>query len=276
MEHFNPKEVCRSYDLAALMNNIKDIPEDGELDENQEEKPTGKNSLVGRDLSSKKVYPVEIRLEELEEKGNDDLDWEGDLLKIVESCESDKSVDIYEEKDLKHPIKPSEEYFPRDPVRSVKKPKDGLLMDIACPILIGVGEINKIVGILEFFNLYHDIDYNLEWDERGMIMIKKAGVSNCGPSTINKTSSTGQSDNKLFNGVMDTINRGIRIKKKYGKGFLKIDAENLPITHHEIYGIIQKMDQNLKTTDGLKLLLRKAKGTKSMVKSMDLDNIIFL
>ncbi|AFR67109.1 polymerase-associated protein [Malakal virus] len=276
MDHFNPKEVCRSYDLAALMNNIKDIQEDGELDENQEEKPNGKNSLVGRDPSSKKVYPVEIRLEELEERGSDDLDWEGDLLKIVESCESNKSIDINEEKDLKHPIKPFAEDSTQNQVRSIKQPSDNRLVDIACPILIGVGEINKIVGILEFFNLYHDIDYNLEGDERGMIMIKKAGASNNGSSAINNTSSTSQSDNKLFNGVMEMINRGIRIKKKYGKGFLKIDAENLPITHHEIHGIIQRMDQNLETTDGLRLLLKKAKGTRSMVKSMDLDNIILL
>ncbi|UYL95592.1 MAG: polymerase-associated protein [Huanggang Rhabd tick virus 2] len=276
MEHFNPKEVCRSYDLAALMSNIKEVEDTGEISEVREETQTTANPLIGKDQPSKRVFPIEIRLEDLEEKGEEELDWEDDLLKIVESCEPDGTDEhIPETKQMaidESVLKNSKKGF-----RGLMRPiKDQRATEPICPILLGVNEINKIVGILSFFNLNHDVDYSLEGDEDGMIRITRPVEVRDQPKMVERASTSNEPENKLFTKIMEIINRGIRIKKKYGKGFVKIDAENLPVTHHEIYNIVSRLDKDINEIEGFKLVLKKAKGTRSMIKSMDLDNIIIL
>ncbi|AEH58017.1 polymerase-associated protein P [Berrimah virus] len=275
MSHQKVKLMTGTYDAGKLQRNLQEHilleeDEDGSFAQGDQvaEEILPINPLLNK--SEPKVYPIEINLEDLEKANGIEDDWEHSLLKIIESSEVSPKLSWDDE-------------FESD---SYEKDKKGMrgpkqMKDIQNKYIVEIDEdsLKDVLKVLSAFEIREGEDFNVSNNKskRVKIVIEKRGTREC-----NKIDVTGKSpqneamkeDRSKFDQIMDQFQRGIRIKKKFGKGYVKMNADNMPGTYHELYSVVSGIVDENTTEDMIKYLFRKSKSFKAMGKMLNIDEII--
>nr|WGO62839.1 polymerase-associated protein P [Hefer Valley virus] len=267
MEPFQTNNLKGLYDLDKLRANLQEgmsDEEDGAIDRPPDQmNPTLTNPVIG---FNKEVMLMnrELSLEEFE--AGTSGDWEEDVLKIVELAESTSQVKtIYNDNPLD-----SREY-------NQEEMRDAQIVDR--PVKLTINETNKVAEILLLFGIKENKDYIFEGREDGFIVIKKCNhqiLKNSATKEVGRETER-QGKNTTFDQIMHGLKAGIRIKKKIGKGYIRINGDNFPMTHHEIHAWCENQkDLPPSIEESIKLIFKKAKQLKALKKNLDLENVIIL
>nr|CAG9163303.1 MAG: phoshoprotein P [Kokolu virus] len=272
MEPFKTNGFSTKYNLEKLKDNLQDdsLNEDEETifvrPGNDEKCMTG-NPLTGM---SDEMFLLnrELSIEEFEAGGSGN--WEEDVLKIVELADA--------------PAIPLIDEIPSGTnSRKSDLPNSSGDGNPSCLTGLGVHDIQRVSQVLSLFGLKEEIDYIFEGEEDGYVTLKRISGIKKNPiikkEVPKKTCEhmTKEKNNALFDTIMDSLKAGIRIKKKIGKGFVKINSDNFPMTHHEIYAwsVTQKTEFP-SAEESIQCIFKKSKQLKGLSKGLDLDNVIIL
>ncbi|QEA08651.1 phosphoprotein [Hayes Yard virus] len=272
MESFKTNGFVTNYDLERLKNNLQDdsLNEDEEtifVKAQGEEIEKVNNPIVGLPEDAF-LLNREISLEEFETGASGN--WEDDVLKIVELAES-PHIPLF---NMKTECNRTDEERPN---RYVPRREE------ECVSQLGIHDVQKVTQALNLFGLKEHKDYVLEGNENGYITLRKLlrdreGIKKEKHGDPQKTTDSLTHDgDTTFDKIMNALKLGIRIKKKIGRGFVKINVENFPMTHHEIHAWSLTQKGGFQTMEeSVQCLFKKSKQLRGLSKGLDLENIIIL
>ncbi|QEA08641.1 phosphoprotein [Puchong virus] len=272
MEPFRTNGFATNYNLEKLKDNLQD----DSLNEDEETifmKPNnGGEERISNPITGipDEVFLLnrELSIEEFETGGSGN--WEEDVLKIVELAET--------------PVIPLVEEVSCDTGYNRSRSKSQSSQESStCITGLGVHDIQKVSHALRLFGLKEGMDYTFEGDEDGYVTLKKisrTAKDSEGKREIDHQIGEGRvkgEGNTTFNQIMGSLKSGIRIKKKIGKGFVKINSDNFPMTHHEVYAwSVNQRVEFQSAEESIQCLFKKAKQLKGLSKGLDLSNIVIL
>nr|QIN85960.1 phosphoprotein [Bovine ephemeral fever virus]QIN85963.1 phosphoprotein [Bovine ephemeral fever virus] len=276
MSHLKPKIMTGAYDAEKLRKNLQ---EQIALEEDELENQTDfESSAEGSNINSNPliikqeagIYPIEINLEDLEKANGIEEDWENSLLKIIESSDVTPKLSWDDE-------------FENDTYRGCNIPTKDLCMDSGNKeknnVQIKQSSLADVAQVLSLFQMKLEIDYKIEKDNKNLVNIIKLSNKDKGLELKRKDIIGQDSDkhtecNSNFDAVMDQFQKGIRVKKRFGKGYVKINADNMPGTYHDLYNVISAVKDEKTVEEMIRHLFKKSKSFRSISKTLNIDEMI--
>nr|QED88203.1 phosphoprotein [Bovine ephemeral fever virus]QED88225.1 phosphoprotein [Bovine ephemeral fever virus] len=276
MSQLKPKIMTGAYDAEKLRKNLQEqlALEDDELDntndveDKREESNIHDNPLVIKHEPG--VYPIEINLEDLEKANGIEEDWENSLLKIIES--SDVTPKLSWDDEFENDV------YGRCNVQS-KDPSNDSDDQERNDVQITQSSLVDVTKVLSLFEIKPEIDYKIERESKNKIKIIKLNkedkdVESKRSNAICQDSGLHTECKSNFDAVMDQFQRGIRIKKRFGKGYIKINADNMPGTYHDLYNVISAVKNEKTVEEMIRYLFKKSKAFKNISKTLNTDEMI--
>nr|QRZ60229.1 polymerase-associated protein [Bovine ephemeral fever virus]QRZ60238.1 polymerase-associated protein [Bovine ephemeral fever virus] len=276
MSHLKPKIMTGAYDAEKLRKNLQEqiALEDDDLDHQndfegrKDESNINNNPLVVKPETG--VYPIEINLEDLEKANGIEEDWENSLLKIIESSDITPKLS-WDDEFENNPCRGRSAYLkdvPNDP--GIWERRD---------VQIKQSSLVDVEHALSLFQIISEVDYKIEKDNKNQVKIIKLSKRDNNVDLIKNNVICQNSDkttehNSNFDAVMEQFQRGIRVKKRFGKGYVKINADNMPGTYHDLYNVISAVKGEKTVEEMIRYLFKKSKGFKNISKTLNTDEMI--
>nr|QDM55298.1 polymerase associated protein [Bovine ephemeral fever virus] len=276
MSHLKPKIMTGAYDAEKLRKNLQEqiALEEDELENptdfecNAEESNINSNPLIIKQEPG--IYPIEINLEDLEKANGIEEDWENSLLKIIESSDVTPKLSWDDE-------------FENDRYRGCSISTKDLCIDSGNKeknnVQIKQSSLADVAQVLSLFQMRSEVDYRIEKDNKNLVNIIKLSKKDKGPE-FKRNDITDQDSDKHtecssnFDAVMDQFQKGIRVKKRFGKGYVKINADNMPGTYHDLYNVISAVKDERTVEELIRHLFKKSKSFRSISKTLNIDEMI--
>nr|WOZ03538.1 polymerase-associated protein P [Bovine ephemeral fever virus] len=276
MSHLKPKIMTGAYDAEKLRRNLQEqiaLEEDElenqtDFESNKEESNINNNPLVIKQEPS--IYPIEINLEDLEKANGIEEDWENSLMKIIESSDVTPKLswdDEFENCTYKGCVVSSEDLC-NDSGNQEKN-----------EVPIKQSSLEDVAQVLSLFQIRSEVDYKIEKDNKNQVKIIKLSkqdksVKSKRNDVVNQDSDKHMKYDSNCDAVMDQFQKGIRIKKRFGKGYVKINADNMPGTYHDLYNVISTVEGEKTVEEMIRYLFKKSKSFKSINKTLNIDEMI--
>nr|ARE59194.1 polymerase-associated protein P [Bovine ephemeral fever virus] len=276
MSHLKPKIMTGAYDAEKLRRNLQEqiaLEEDELENQTDFESSAERSNINSNPLIIKQetgIYPIEINLEDLEKANGIEEDWENSLLKIIESSDVTPKLSWDDE-------------FENDTYRGCNISTKDLCMDSGNKeknnVQIKQSSLADVAQVLSLFQMRSEVDYRIEKDNKNLVNIIKLSKKDKGPELKRKDIIGQDSDkhtecNSNFDAVMDQFQKGIRIKKRFGKGYVKINADNMPRTYHDLYNVISAVKDERTVEEMIRHLFKKSKSFRSISKTLNIDEMI--
>nr|AZB86612.1 polymerase-associated protein P [Bovine ephemeral fever virus]AZM32439.1 polymerase-associated protein P [Bovine ephemeral fever virus]AZM32451.1 polymerase-associated protein P [Bovine ephemeral fever virus]QBQ82418.1 polymerase-associated protein P [Bovine ephemeral fever virus] len=276
MSHLKPKIMTGAYDAEKLRKNLQEqiaLEEDElenqtDFENNKEESNISNNPLIIKQEPG--IYPIEINLEDLEKANGIEEDWENSLLKIIESSDVTPKLSWDDE-------------FENDTYKGCNVLTKDLCNDSGNQeknnVQIKQSSLSDVAQVLSLFHIRSDVDYKIERDNKGLVRIiklskKDKSIESNKRDIIDQESDKHTECNSNFDAVMDQFQKGIRVKKRFGKGYVKINADNMPGTYHDLYNVISAVKGEKTVEEMIRYLFKKSKSFKSISKTLNIDEMI--